>query len=161
MGACHIKLSGECDQRECSGHDTDTAFGICLGAIYLFCIQKDFYGCDVFRQLWCDADRPDHDHGTGDPGSDQYSLKIEFDHYNAAENYYGLDKLCLNNIIQDNTYMKDFLSYQLMREAGVPSPLCSYAYLTVDGEDWGLYLAVEDVEDAFLERNYGSDHGEL
>lgn len=94
-------------------------------------------------------------------GSDRYSLKIEFDHYNSAENYYGLDKLCLNNIIQDNTYMKDYLTYQLMREAGVPSPLCSYAYITVGGEDWGLYLAVEDVEDAFLERNYGSDHGEL
>ena len=94
-------------------------------------------------------------------GSDRYSLKIEFDHYNSAENYYGLDKLCLNNIIQDNTYMKDYLSYQLMREAGVPSPLCSYAYITVGGEDWGLYLAVEDVEDAFLQRNYGMDHGEL
>lgn len=93
--------------------------------------------------------------------SDRYSLKIEFDHYNSAENYYGLDKLCLNNIIQDNTYMKDYLSYQLMREAGVPSPLCSYAYVTINGEDWGLYLAVEDVEDAFLERYYGADHGEL
>ena len=93
--------------------------------------------------------------------SDRYSLKIEFDHYNSAETYYGLDKLCLNNIIQDNTYMKDYLSYQLMREAGVPAPLCSYAYITINGEDWGLYLAVEDVEDAFLERNYGSDHGEL
>lgn len=94
-------------------------------------------------------------------GSDRYSLKIEFDHYNSAENYYGLDKLCLNNIIQDSTYMKDFLSYQLMREAGVPSPLCSYSYITVNGEDWGLYLAVEDIEDAFLQRNYGADYGEL
>ncbi len=94
-------------------------------------------------------------------GSDRYSLKIEFDHYNSAENYYGLDKLCLNNIIQDTTYMKDYLSYQLMAQMGVPSPLCSYAYLTINGEEWGLYLAVEDVEDAFLARNYGSDHGEL
>ena len=94
-------------------------------------------------------------------GSDRYSLKIEFDHYNSAENYYGLDKLCLNNIIQDTTYMKDYLSYQLMAQMGVPSPLCSYAYITINGEVWGLYLAVEDVEDAFLERSYGSDHGEL
>ncbi|MCI7129871.1 MAG: CotH kinase family protein [Lachnospiraceae bacterium] len=54
-------------------------------------------------------------------------INIEFDHYNSSESYYGLDKLCLNNIIQDNTYMKDYLSYQLMGEAGVPSPLCSYA----------------------------------
>ncbi len=94
-------------------------------------------------------------------GSDRYSLKIEFDHYNSAESYYGLDKLCLNNLIQDATCMKDYLAYQLMAQMGVPSPLCSYAYITINGEDWGLYLAVEDVEEGFLQRNYGTDYGEL
>ena len=94
-------------------------------------------------------------------GNDRYSFKIEFDHYDSANTYYGLDKLCLNNIIQDNTYMKDYLTYQMMAEMGVASPLCSYVYITVNGEDWGLYLAVEGVEDAFLKRNFGNAHGEL
>ena len=89
-------------------------------------------------------------------GNDRYSFKIEFDHYNDATTYHGLDKLCLNNIIQDNTYMKDYLCYTMMNYAGVSSPLCSFAYITVNGEDWGLYLAVESVEDSFLERNYDS-----
>lgn len=35
------------------------------------------------------------------------------------------------------------------------APLCSYGYITVNGSDWGLYLAVEGVEDSFLRRNYG------
>lgn len=87
-------------------------------------------------------------------GNDRYSFKIEFDHYNDATTYHGLDKLCLNNMIQDNTYMKDYLCYTMMNYAGVSSPLCSFAYITVNGEDWGLYLAVEAVEDSFLERNY-------
>lgn len=87
-------------------------------------------------------------------GNDRYSFKIEFDHYNDATTYHGLDKLCLNNIIQDNTYMKDYLCYTMMNYAGVSSPLCSFAYITVNGEDWGLYLSVEAVEDSFLERNY-------
>ncbi len=94
-------------------------------------------------------------------GNDRYSFKIEFDHYDSTKNYYGLDKLCLNNIIQDNTYMKDYLTYRMMSEFGVASPLCSFVYVTVNGEDWGLYIAVEGVEEAFLERNYGSDYGEL
>ena len=94
-------------------------------------------------------------------GNDRYSFKIEFDHYDSTNTYYGLDKLCLNNIIQDNTYMKDYLCYQMMRQMNVASPLCSYAYLTVNGEDWGLYLAVEAVEESFLQRNYGRDYGEL
>lgn len=93
--------------------------------------------------------------------SERYSFKIEFDQYDSSQNYYGLDKLCLNNIIQDNTYMKDYLTYQMMNEFDVDAPLCSYAYITVNGEDWGLYLAVEAVEESFLQRNYGNDYGEL
>ncbi len=94
-------------------------------------------------------------------GNNRYSFKIEFDHYDSSNTYYGLDKLCLNNIIQDNTYMKDYLCYQMMNEMGVASPLCSYVYITVNGEDWGLYLAVEGVEESFLQRNYGKDYGSL
>ena len=94
-------------------------------------------------------------------GSQRYSFKIEFDQYDNTKSYHGLDKLSLNNVIQDNTYMKDYITYQMMNEFGVSAPLCSYAYITVNGEDWGLYLAVEGVEDAFLRRNYGSDYGEL
>lgn len=93
--------------------------------------------------------------------NDRYSYKIEFDHYDSINTYYGLDKLCLNNIIQENTYMKDYLTYRMMNEIGVASPLCSYAYITVNGEDWGLYLAIEGVEESFLQRNYGKDYGEL
>ena len=94
-------------------------------------------------------------------GNDRYSFKVEFDHYDNTNSYYGLDKLSLNNIIQDNTYMKDYLVYQMMGFFSVSAPLCSYVYLTVNGEDWGLYLAVEGVEESFLERNYGSDYGVL
>ena len=94
-------------------------------------------------------------------GNDRYSFKVEFDHYDDSISYHGLDKLSLNNIIQDNTYMKDYLTYQMMGYFGVNAPLCSYAYLTVNGEDWGLYLAVEGVEESFLERNYGGGYGEL
>ena len=88
-------------------------------------------------------------------GSSRYSFKVEFDHYDETKTYHGLDKLNLNNLIFDNTMMKDYLTYRVMTEFGVDAPLCSFVYITVDGEDFGLYLAVEGVEDAFLERNYG------
>ncbi len=94
-------------------------------------------------------------------GNDRYSFKIEFDCYDDTRTYHGLDKISLNNIIQDNTYMKDYLCYQMMRDSGVASPLCSYAYIKVNGKDWGLYLAVEAVEESFLTRNYGKNYGNL
>ena len=94
-------------------------------------------------------------------GNSRYSFKVEFDHYDNALSYYGLDKLSLNNLIQDNTMLKDYLCYQLMGSFGVDAPLCCFVYITVNDEDWGLYLAVEGVEESFLQRNYGSGYGEL
>ena len=43
----------------------------------------------------------------------------------------------------------------------VPAPLRSYVWVTVNGEDWGLYLAVEEPEEAFARRNFGNDYGRL
>ncbi len=94
-------------------------------------------------------------------GSDRYSFKIEFDHYDDGTNYLGLDKLCLNNMVQDNTYMKDYFGYRMMNEMGAYAPLCSYIYITVNNEDWGLYLAVEGIEEAYAKRNFGSSYGEI
>ncbi|HIW21772.1 MAG TPA: CotH kinase family protein [Candidatus Dorea intestinavium] len=88
--------------------------------------------------------------------SDRYSFKLEFDHYQAGQLFQGLDKIALNNIIQDNTYLKDYLSYQMMNAFDADAPLCSFIYITVNGEDWGLYLAVEGIEESFIQRNYGS-----
>lgn len=94
-------------------------------------------------------------------GSQRYSLKLEFDHYQTGKTYHGLDKLCLNNLIQDNTYMKDFLTFRMMDEFGAAASLCSYALIRINGEPWGLFLAIEGVEDSFLKRNYGGATGAL
>ena len=93
--------------------------------------------------------------------SDRYSFKIKFDKFDKEQDYYGLEKLSLNNIIQDATFMKDYLSYKMMGDFGVASPYVSYSYITINGEEWGLYLNVEDIDNSFLERIYGEDHGEL
>lgn len=128
------------------------------------CKNEEYYSCTVvidneaYKNV---AIRGKGNTSLSQVTNDRYSYKIEFDHYDSINTYYGLDKLCLNNIIQDNTYMKDYLTYRMMNEIGVASPLCSYAYITVNGEDWGLYLAIEGVEESFLQRNYGKDYGEL
>lgn len=93
--------------------------------------------------------------------SDRYSFKVEFDHYVTAQTYQGLDKLALNNIAQDNTYLKDYICYRLMETFGADAPLCSFIYITVNGEEWGLYLAVEGIEESFAERNYGGSYGQI
>ena len=94
-------------------------------------------------------------------GLSRYSLKLEFDHYVDGGNYHGLDKLSLDASFQDNSYLKTWLVYHMMAYMGVPAPLCSYAWVTVNGAPWGLFLAIEEPEEAFARRNFGPDHGQL
>ncbi len=87
--------------------------------------------------------------------SERYSFKVEFDHYDSSRSLYGLDKLALNDCYADATYMKEYLSYEMFRSLGIATPLCAFANITVNGEPWGLYLAVECIEESFALRNYG------
>lgn len=94
-------------------------------------------------------------------GSDRFSFKIEFDHFYKSNTYYGLDKLSLNNLGQDVSCMKDFITYHMMNEIGIAAPLSSFVQLKLNGEDFGLYLAVETIEDSFAYRNYGNNYGNI
>lgn len=94
-------------------------------------------------------------------GLERYSLKIEFDHFEQSLSYHGLDKLSLDAAFQDNSYLKSYLAFDMMRFMGVPAPATSFASVTVNGEPWGLFLAIEEPEDAFAERMWGSAHGAL
>lgn len=93
--------------------------------------------------------------------SDRYSLKVDFDYYDDTKSLYGLKKLNLNNNYSDSTLMREYISYELMEKMGLPTPAHSYMYVTVNGEERGLYLGVEAVDETFLANNYGSNDGFL
>lgn len=96
-----------------------------------------------------------------DDSTERYSFKIKLDKYVDGQTLDGLSKLVLNNNMSDTTSMKEYLSYKLLDSLGIPTLACSYAHITVNGEEWGLYLAVEPIEEEFIERNYGSIDGNL
>ena len=98
---------------------------------------------------------------TEEYGLSRYSLKLEFDHFADGGNYYGLDKFSLDASFQDNSYLKTYMAYDMMDFMGVASPLCSFTDVFVNGEPWGLFLAVEEPEEAFVRRNFGRNHGQL
>lgn len=93
--------------------------------------------------------------------SDRYSFKIDFDYYDDNGNYYGLKKLCLNNNYSDNSSMREYISYKIMGELGLDVPECAYSHITVNGEEWGLYLAVEPVDEVFLAEHFADATGDL
>ena len=97
----------------------------------------------------------------GEYGGVRYSLKVEFDHFDSGLTYHGLDKLSLDASYQDNSYLKNYIALDMMRFMGVPTPATSYAWVTVNGDPWGLFLAVEEPEDAFARRMYGDGRARI
>ena len=93
--------------------------------------------------------------------SDRYSWKIDFDYYQEDQDLHGLKKLALNNNYSDPTYMREYLSYELMEKMGIATPGHSYMYVTINGKEWGLYLGVEAIEETFLDTNFADGTGDL
>ena len=57
-----------------------------------------------------------------DDTTDRYSFKVKFDEYVDGQTLDGLSKIALNNVMSDATYMKEYLSYDLLEKMGVPTP---------------------------------------
>lgn len=95
------------------------------------------------------------------PRSNRYSFKLKFDKYQKGQSCWGLDKLCLNNNYGDATNMKEAMVYDMFRFLGADASLYNYARIAVNGQYWGVYLAMEAVDDAFRRRNYGAEKGAL
>ncbi|WP_339315722.1 CotH kinase family protein [Paenibacillus sp. FSL R10-2734] len=92
--------------------------------------------------------------------SDRYSFKISFDEY-VNQNLFGITKINLNNNYSDASYMREFLTYELAESVGLPTPKYSFVNVYVNDELKGFYLAVEQIGDAYLERNFGNSYGAL
>lgn len=93
--------------------------------------------------------------------SDRYSFKLSFDQYISGQNLYGLDKINLNNGYSDASYMREFLAYELSEMLGLPTPKHSFVRVYVNGEYKGLYLAVEQVDESFIDSHYTDTTGTL
>lgn len=96
-----------------------------------------------------------------DPDTDRYSFKLKFDYYIEGQTCFGLDELILNNNYADATNMKEALIYDMFAFVGADASLYNYAKISVNGEYWGIYLALEAVNESFLLRNYGTQSGSL
>ena len=94
------------------------------------------------------------------PG-DKKSFKIDFNKYISGQNYDGLKKLNFSNGFKDPTFMREKLFFDLCRERGVPAPRANYATVKYNGEAWGFYTMIEQIDDQFLDWRIGDDDGNL
>ncbi|MCI9148691.1 MAG: hypothetical protein HFG73_10620 [Hungatella sp.] len=131
-------------------------------------LEENYYSCDVVingETIYHAGIRPKGNTSltsvAADPDTDRFSFKIEFDRYVDGQTCFGLDKLVLNNNYADATNMKEALVYDMYRYLGADASLYNYAEISVNGRYWGVYLALEAVEDSFQLRNYKTADGNL
>lgn len=97
----------------------------------------------------------------GSASSQRPSLGIRFDAFQADQAFRGLKRMALNNNLQDPSQLHQVLAYRVFAKAGVPSPRCSLARVTVNGKLLGIYSHVEAIEPPLLKRHFGSAEGHL
>ena len=90
------------------------------------------------------------------------SLKLRYDKYVDGQSLGGvMERMTLNNSKQDPSTVNTCLSYQVFAAAGLPSPRCNFATVTVNGRELGLYIHLEDLKKPFLARHFDSAEGNL
>lgn len=99
--------------------------------------------------------------GNGSRSGDKPGLKIDFNKYEPGQEFLGLKSLVLDNLTQDQTFLKERLALQMFRRMGVPAPRLVHARLYVNDAYAGLYTMVEPVDKGFLKRALGEDGGHL
>ena len=98
--------------------------------------------------------------GNGAPG--KAGFIVDFNRYVKGQDYHGLKKLTLNNMVQDPSGLNQFLGYTVFREMGIPASRSGFGQVSLNGTSKGLYALIETPDnDAFLEKWYGSDKGNL
>jgi hypothetical protein len=80
------------------------------------------------------------------PLSGKAAFKVKFGHAVSGQRFQGLKGLTLNNMAQDPSMIAEAVSSLLAQAAGVPSARVGYAYVRLNGADYGVYANVENVD---------------
>ena len=93
--------------------------------------------------------------------NDKPAMTLNFDKFVDGQTFHGLDKLSLNNSVQDATYISEQLCRELFLKAGVPTPRATHARVALNGRDLGLYVLVEGWNRRFLKKHFEKPTGNL
>ena len=82
-------------------------------------------------------------------------FNIKLDYVINDQNHRGFNKIKLSNVIQDPSFLREVLSYEIARKY-MPAPESNYANLFINDTLWGVYTNVEAVNKDFLAKHYAS-----
>ncbi len=84
-------------------------------------------------------------------------FNIKLDYVIDGQDHYGVDKLKLSNVIQDPSFVREVLTYEIAANY-LPSAKANYANVFVNDTLWGLYTNVQAVNKGFLNDHFGNKY---
>jgi spore coat protein H len=90
---------------------------------------------------------------------DKPGLTLNFDKWAASQRFHGLQKISLNNSVQDPSYLNEKISREIYNAAGVPTPRADYATVELNGNHLGLFVLVEGWNKQFVGRFFKNAKG--
>ena len=92
---------------------------------------------------------------------DKPAFTLNMEKFHKKQSFNGLQKFHLNNSVQDETYMHEWLCAELFRIAGVAVPRVAHARVYLNDRDLGLYVLKEGFDPKFISRHFAADDGNL
>lgn len=92
---------------------------------------------------------------------DKLSMKVKFDEYLPEQRFFGLKRLNFHGLMWDDSQLRERVAYRVFREMGVVAPRAVHARLIINGEDWGLFAAIEEVDGRFTDDHFEPGDGNL
>lgn len=84
-------------------------------------------------------------------------FNIDLDYRIVGQDYQGYDKIKLSNVIQDPSFLREVLSYEIARNY-MPASKANFANVYINDTLWGLYTNVEAVNKEFLSQHFYSNN---
>jgi hypothetical protein len=84
--------------------------------------------------------------GSGTRSGVKPGLLVDFDRYVSGQRFLGLKALVLDNHLQDPSAMREALTMTILAKLGLPAPREAHAELYINGEFFGVYAVVENID---------------
>jgi hypothetical protein len=91
-------------------------------------------------------------------GSEKFSLKIYTDWIDPDQEIYGFETLNLNNGFHDPTFCRE-VAYNNYVAQFIPNPRANHVLVTLNGQNWGVYINVQQPNKDMLDDWFADDDG--
>src|SRR5947208_1017473 len=92
---------------------------------------------------------------------DKAALTLSFGKFVPNQRFHGLQKIHLNNSVQDPSFSTEYICGDMFHAAGVPAPRVTNARVWLNGRDLGFYVLIEGFTRDFLGRYFKATEGNL